>query len=63
MKWAPWPDVPTSTMLPLCASKIPLTMLRPRPNPLAREVKKGVKMRGLRSAGTPGPVSWNSTWR
>jgi len=62
-KCAPSPTRPTSAMLPRCASRIPLTMLRPSPSPRAREVKKGVKMRGLTSAGMPGPESKNSIWR
>ena len=57
--------VPASLLLtsirPSWATTIFLTIARPRPEPCGLVVKNGVKIRSVRSLGTPGPLSATST--
>src|SRR6185436_15496863 len=50
-----------TSMRPSCASTIFRTIARPKPEPCGFVVKNGLKIRSIRSAGTPGPLSPTST--
>src|SRR5262249_1021691 len=55
-----WGPLLTS-IWPSCASTIFLTIASPSPEPCGLVVKNGLKIRSVRSGGTPGPLSATST--